>query len=467
MIPRLMIAGVGSGSGKTVITCGLLRLLAGLGKKAAAFKCGPDYIDPMFHKEILGIPSKNLDTFFTGEELTKGLFLEDAAAADLSVIEGVMGLYDGLLGIKEEASSYHLAKTLKTPVVLVVNAHGMGRSLLPLIAGFLQYDPEHLIRGIILNRLGRMFYDTVRPEIEEKLGVKVLGYLPETEALKLESRHLGLKLPGEITNLRKQTEDIAAVLKQTLDINGLMRIAETAGELHGPTPGDFSGKYRENGRLCISEGSVPIGIALDEAFCFYYEDNLRLLRRMGAEPVFFSPLKDAELPAGIKGLLLGGGYPELYAEELSANRTMRDSVAAAIRKGMPSAAECGGFMYLHDEIITDGQKAYQMTGAIKGSCHNTGRLVRFGYAELSEKKPIFLDRGGTVKGHEFHYYDSTDNGRACRAKKPLSDRSWDCVHAADNKWWGFPHLYYYSNPDYAAHFVERALNYGKTKKGKE
>ena len=196
--PRIMIAAAGSGSGKTLLTCSLLQALLDSGKKAAAFKCGPDFIDPMFHRKVLGVPSKNLDSFFTDENTTKFLFLEDAEGKDLSVIEGVMGLYDGLGGITEEASSYHLAKVTKTPVILVVDARGMGRSVIPLIAGFLQYDTARLIQGVILNRTGKMFYDAIKPEIETETGIPVLGYFPVQMEIKLESRHLGLRLPEEI-----------------------------------------------------------------------------------------------------------------------------------------------------------------------------------------------------------------------------------------------------------------------------
>lgn len=453
-IPRIMIAATGSGSGKTMITCALLQTLKEIGKKAAAFKCGPDYIDPMFHKKILGIPSKNLDTFFTDHDLTKALFLEDAEGKDISVMEGVMGLYDGLLGIYEEASSYELAKMTKTPIILVLDAHGMGRSIIPLIAGFLQFDREHLIKGVILNRINPMFYKKIKPEIESYLPIKVIGGLPHKEEFTIESRHLGLTLPEEMNKLHYKIKAAAESVKAFVDLSLLIKIAEAAQEL------TCSIRLEEKAEV-VEKQKVRLGIAMDEAFCFYYEDNLRLLQRMGAKLIPFSPIHDQKLPDGISGIILGGGYPELYAGHLSENASMKKAVAAAIEKDMPSIAECGGFLYLHDEIKDMEGKAFKMAGVIHGKCQYSGKLVRFGYIQIQEKQAIFLEKGQDIKGHEFHYYDSTKNGQACVAQKPRSDRSWECVHASVNAWWGFPHLYYYSNPQYAAHFIERAAEYEK------
>lgn len=447
-IPRILIAAAGSGSGKTTLTCLLLQLLRDRGKEAAAFKCGPDYIDPMFHREVQGIPSKNLDPYFTDASMTRALFQEAAKGRDLAVVEGVMGLYDGLGGIREEASSYHLACMLKTPILLVVNAHGMGRSLLALIAGFLQYDREHLIQGVFLNQISPMFYQTVKSEIEENLPVRVLGYLPKDPSLSIESRHLGLKLPGEAAHLRQRLQAGAARLEESLDLEGLFAMAKAA------EPFVEEEKPRFPAGIARAEKKVRIGIAMDEAFCFYYEDNLRLLRKLGAELVPFSPIRDAALPEAISGLLLGGGYPELHAEALSQNIRMREAVRKAVEGGMPSIAECGGFLYLHRELETGDGKRYPMAGVLAARCYDTGRLTRFGYVELTEQKS-----GRKLRAHEFHYFDSEENGADCIARKPVGKRSWACVHAAGPHWWGFPHLYYYSNPDFAADWIERVRDY--------
>lgn len=456
-IPRIMIAATGSGSGKTTVTCALLQAMVDMGKTAAAFKCGPDYIDPMFHKRILGIPSKNLDAYFTEDGLTRTLFMEDAAGKDISVIEGVMGLFDGLSGIREEASSYHLAKVTKTPIVLVIDANGMGRSLIPLIAGFLQYDSEHLIDGIILNKITKMFYELIGPEIERELSVKVIGYFPLQKDLNIESRHLGLKLPEETKSLQYRIKRAAEVLKDSVDMEALFSLSEKAVEL------EEEEHLSDKERISVNR-QIPIGIAMDEAFCFYYEDNLRLLQRAGARLVPFSPLKDKSLPEGIGGFLLGGGYPELHAAALAGNEEMKKSVLRAVREGMPSLAECGGFMYLHAGMEDMEKRRYPMVGALEGECHYTGKLVRFGYIEVAEEENLFLGENGRIKGHEFHYFDSTDNGASCIAKKPVTGRNWKCVHTTENCWWGFPHLYYYSNPQYVYHFMERAAQYADGKR---
>lgn len=465
-IPRIMIAAPGSGSGKTFLTCALLQLMKEEGRKVAAFKCGPDYIDPMFHKKIIGVPSKNLDMFFTEEEKTRALFLESAKDKEISVIEGVMGLYDGLGGIREEASSYHLAKAIEVPIVLVINGRGMGRSLLPLIAGFLRYDTEKLIVGVILNKVTKMFYESIKEEIEKELSVAVLGYLPFQQELQVESRHLGLKLPEEVENLQSRMEQAASVLKDTLDIKRLLDLAEGAAVLSDKEDKRKEKIDRGGENSSNTEEAVPIGIAMDEAFCFYYEDNLRLLEEAGARLVPFSPLRDKRLPEGIRGLILGGGYPELYAKELSENGEMKADILYKLKTGMPSIAECGGFMYLHEQVEGEDKRMHPMVGAHPGACRNTGKLVRFGYIVINERESTFLKEDETIKGHEFHYYDSTDNGNDCIATKPISCRNWDCVHISDRNWWGFPHLYYASNPHYPDYFMGRARAYAEEKERK-
>ena len=300
---KIMIAAPASGSGKTMITCALLELMEEYlkphGRQVKAFKCGPDYIDPLFHREIIGLNSRNLDCFFSDEKQIRELFVLGQREGDLSVIEGVMGLYDGLGGISEKASSYQLAKFLQVPIVLVVDAKGMGRSVLPLLAGFLEYGTAHLIRGVILNRVSPSFGEILKKAIEETLSLTVLGWFPEQKGMELESRHLGLKLPGEVAKLEEQVKAAAVELGKTLDPEQVLALADTAPEISGKVESLFSSP------------KVRIGIAKDEAFCFYYEDSLDVLRQMGAELAEFSPLTDAALPEGTDALYLGGGYPEL------------------------------------------------------------------------------------------------------------------------------------------------------------
>lgn len=461
-----MIAAPKSGSGKTMITCALLQLLKDSGKNVSSYKCGPDYIDPMFHKKVLGVPSKNLDTFFTDEKTTVQLFLDERADGDFAVLEGVMGLYDGLGGIYEQGSSYHLAKVTQTPIILVVDAKGMGKSVLALIAGFLQYDTHHLIKGVLLNRMSKGYYDIIKPLIEKELSVKVVGYFPEQKDIGLSSRHLGLVMPDELADIKEQLDELAERLKKTIDLDMLLDIAVEAEEITKTT-------NTEQMQIQNQNNTVNIAVAMDEAFCFYYEDNLRLLEKCGAKLQYFSPLHDTKLPDNCDALLLGGGYPELYAKELSENLSMRNSIKTAFKTGLPTVAECGGFMYLHTYIHNiceedaDAQNyVFGMTGALDSECHFKGKLVRFGYIELEEKHNNFLPTDEKIRAHEFHYYDSTDNGADCIATKPATGRSYDCVISHDNYWLGFPHLYYPSNPHFAESFVRKAYEYRRNKNGK-
>lgn len=487
-----MIAAPKSGSGKTMITCALLQLLKDSGKNVSSYKCGPDYIDPMFHKKVLGVPSKNLDTFFTDEKTTVQLFLDKRADGDFAVLEGVMGLYDGLGGIYEQGSSYHLAKVTQTPIILVVDAKGMGKSVLALIAGFLQYDTQHLIKGVLLNRMSKGYYDIIKPLIEKELSVKVVGYFPEQKDIRLESRHLGLVMPDELADIKEQLDELAGRLKKTIDMDLFMDIAEEADEIGDSgsadiyneknigncDPNDFSQNKAMN--------TVNIAVAMDEAFCFYYEDNLRLLEKCGAKLQYFSPLHDTSLPKDCDAMLLGGGYPELYTKELSENVSMLADIKKAFKDGMPTVAECGGFMYLHAYIrnicddndkknnadtqnntdIQNDMNKSKLVGALDGGCHFKGKLVRFGYIELAEKHSNFLPPNEKIKAHEFHYYDSTDNGADCIATKPATGRSYDCVISHDNYWLGFPHLYYPSNPHFTESLVRKAYEYRRNKNGK-
>ena len=478
-INRFMIAAPKSGSGKTMITCALLQLLKDCGKNVSSYKCGPDYIDPMFHKKVLGVPSKNLDTFFTDEKTTVQLFLDKRADGDFAVLEGVMGLYDGLGGIYEQGSSYHLAKVTQTPIILVVDAKGMGKSVLALIAGFLQYDTHHLIKGVLLNRMSKGYYDIIKPLIEKELSVKVVGYFTEQKDIGLSSRHLGLVMPDELSDIKKQLNETADRLKKTINLDMLLDIAAEAEEITKTT-------NTEQMQIQNQNNKVNIAVAMDEAFCFYYEDNLRLLEKCGAKLQYFSPLHDTKLPDNCDALLLGGGYPELYTKKLSENVSMRESIKKAFRAGLPTVAECGGFMYLHKYIHdicddTDEQNkadvqnnadtqndvsVSRLVGALDGGCHFKGKLVRFGYIELAEKHSNFLPPNEKIKAHEFHYYDSTDNGADCIATKPATGRSYDCVISHDNYWLGFPHLYYPSNPHFAESLVRKAYEYRRNKNGK-
>ena len=453
-IPRILLAAGSSGSGKTLITCGLLEALVERGLKTASFKCGPDYIDPMFHSRVIGTKSRNLDTFFTGSEVTKYLLTRNARDCEIAVMEGVMGFYDGVAGTTTTASAYDLAKVTDTPVILIVNSRGMSVSLAAYVKGFLEYKKDSHIKGVIFNQMSPMLYPRMKKLLEEELGVAVLGYVPKVEDCVIESRHLGLVLPDEIPELKDRLHKLAGVLEETLDID---RILELAGE----APDLLDAKPESVTDFRLSE-PVRIGVAEDEAFCFFYADNFRLLGEMGAEIVPFSPMEDKQLPDDLDGLLLYGGYPELNGKKLEQNTTMKDMIREKLKAGMPCMAECGGFMYLHEEMEGMDGNFYQMAGMIPGKAYRTPKLSRFGYVTLTQKKPALgMEDFGEIPAHEFHYFDSENCGGDFHAAKPESKRGWDCIHGTDTMLAGFPHLYYYGNPEVPKAFLKKCLAYKK------
>lgn len=451
-IPRILLAAGASGSGKTLITCGLLQVLVNRGLKTASFKCGPDYIDPMFHSRVIGTRSRNLDTFFTEERVTRGIFQKNASGCDISVMEGVMGFYDGVAGTTVKASAYDVAVATDTPVILIVNSKGMSVSLCAYIKGFLEYRKDSHICGVIFNQMSPMLYPRMKALAEDQLGVSVLGYVPMAEDCVIESRHLGLVLPHEIPMLQERLQKLAGILEETLDMEAILKLAEAAPDMEEVS---LNPPYR------LSE-PVHIGVAEDEAFCFFYEDNFRILREMGAELVPFSPLHEKRLPDELDGLLLYGGYPELNGEALEKNTSMKEDIRSSLKKGMPCMAECGGFMYLHEEMEDMDGSIRQMAGVIPGRVFRTPRLSRFGYVSLRQKKTVLGESGlGELPAHEFHYFDSENCGEDFRAQKPESTRGWDCIHGTDRMLAGFPHLYYYGNPRVPEAFLKKCLEYKK------
>lgn len=433
-VPRILLGAAASGSGKTLITCGLLQALKNRKLQVTSFKCGPDYIDPMFHSRVIGTKSRNLDSFFADEDTVRYLLEKNARDCEISVIEGVMGYYDGLAGISAKASAYDVAKITKTPAVLIVNAKGMSLSAAAFIKGFVEYQEDSQIRGVILNQVSSMMYPRLKQIIEEELSIKVYGYVPVVKDCVLESRHLGLVMPEEIVDLQQKLMELAEILEKSVDIDGLLELAEHAEEL----PVQESPVAYHTGR------KIRIALAKDEAFCFFYQDNLELLEEMGAELVPFSPIHDKKLPEHIDGMLFHGGYPELYAKKISENKEMLAAVCAAVQTGIPYMAECGGFMYLHQEMEDMEGHSWPMAGVIHGKSWRTPRLTRFGYITL-EDGTCFGEHVGAIRAHEFHYFDSDCCGEAYTAKKPLSSRSWKCIHSDGQGMSGFPHMYYYSN----------------------
>lgn len=446
-LPRVLIAGTSSGSGKTTAVCAILTLLKRRGIGVTACKCGPDYIDPMFHESVLGIPSANLDPFFCDENLLRSLLAE--SGGEMTVIEGVMGYYDGTGDDGTDNSTYTVAAKNDTPVILVVNAKGASTSLLAVIEGFLRFVPDSRICGVILNNITAMTYAMLKKQMDKRFAgrIRAVGYIPKLpEDCILGSRHLGLITAAEIGDLREKLEKIADLCAQTIDLDALYEIAQTA-ELLDYTP-----------PVIPKLPPVKLAVARDSAFCFYYKDTLKLFETMGAELVSFSPLADELIPSDADGLLLGGGYPELYADALERNETSRESIRRAIESGMPTIAECGGFQYLGRTL-----EGKQMCGVLQHDSVNTGKLVRFGYITLtSHSNGLFGKAGSTFRGHEFHYYDSTDNGNGFTAVKQ-NGRSWDCAVYTDTLYAGYPHLFLPANIPAAEAFYHKCLAYKEKK----
>jgi cobyrinic acid a,c-diamide synthase len=444
-----MIGAPASGSGKTLVTCGVLQAFVNRGLRVASFKCGPDYIDPLFHKEVIGTKSKNLDTFFSDEDTVKYLFGKTAKDADISVMEGVMGYYDGVGGTSTDGSSYELARITDTPVILVINCKGISLSLIPLIQGFLQYRRDHHIVGVILNQMSKSLYSIMKEQLEKELDIKVLGYVPFVKELVIESRHLGLVMPEELEDLHCRLDKLASILEETLELDKILQLAEKSGEL-----------YYEAPQIPKVDQEVTLAVAKDEAFCFYYQDNLELLQEMGARLIEFSPIHDQELPENTSGMLLGGGYPELAAQRLSANESMLKSIRKALSKGMPCLAECGGFMYLHRQMEDNSGQSYPMVGFIPGEVYKTDKLNRFGYITLTANRDqMIAGHGDSIAAHEFHYFDSNACGESFTACKPLRKTQWSCIHGNEHMAVGFPHLYYYSNKSVPYRFLNKCIDW--------
>lgn len=436
--PRLLLAGTGSGCGKTTVTSAVLRALQRRGERLAAFKCGPDYIDPMFHAAVLGIDSRNLDLFFVDEKAVRADLAAHIPPDGIGIVEGVMGFYDGVSGDTDRASAAHLARATDTPAVLIVRPKGQSLSLAAELQGFRDFAPNTLA-GVILNGVTAGLYPFYR-KIAEKAGLRVYGYLPPVPEASIPDRHLGLVTAGEIENLHQKLDLLADAAEQGIDLDGLLALAHTAPPLADSCPP----------LVPVCGAPVRIAVARDAAFCFYYADNFDVLRGFGAELVEFSPLADVKLPEDVCGLYLGGGYPELYAARLEANETMRESVRRAVRHGLPTVAECGGFQYLHQTL--DGHK---MAGALPLHAEMTKKLQHFGYLTLTARADNLLCRAGeSIRAHEFHYGTSDGAGNAFSAKKP-NGRGWDCGFASDTVYAGYPHLFFRSNTAFAANFVRK------------
>ena len=437
---RIMFSGTNSGCGKTTVTCAVLAALVSCGITPAAFKCGPDYIDPMFLRAVSGIAAYNLDPFFLGADALRSHLAEYGGA--FSVIEGAMGYYDGIASTSE-ASAYTAAKGTQTPIILVIGAKGAGASLGAVIEGFLRHKRDSQIKGVIFNDADNNRRADLK-QIAEKAGAAFYGSLPRNSAYAIGSRRLGLLCADEIKNLQGILSALEEQARQSLDIDGIIALAKTA-------PALAASAGAKPPRAFISR----LAVSKDAAFCFLYEENLEILKSSGCEIVFFSPLNDDALPQNINGLYLCGGYPELHAKTLSENKSMLKSIRRAIKNNLPTIAECGGFLYLHDTL-----GGFPMCGVISGAAFETKRPQRFGYITLIAGRDNLLCKAGEeIRAHEFHYWDSENPGGGFTARKPGRDFSYPCAHATDTLYAGFPHLYFPANPKFAENFAERTTRF--------
>jgi cobyrinic acid a,c-diamide synthase len=397
-IPRLVVAAPHSGAGKTTVTTGLIAALSGR-MPVQAFKCGPDYIDPTYHARAAGRPSRNLDTWLLPDAAVIELFERACSGADIAIIEGVMGLFDGKTGSDDSGSTAHLAKLLRAPVVLVLDASAMARSAAALVHGFHSFDPDLRLAGVIVNRVaGEGHYRIVADAIERETGVEVLGYQRRDSSLAIPERYLGLIPSVEGPVAPDHFDRLRAAVEETIDVGRLERIATSAPALPAaPANSSLFPGERIAMHVCIS-------VARDAAFSFYYEDNLDLLRAWGADIAEFSPLDDEDLPTNTGGIYIGGGFPELYAAQLSINSPMLEAIRSAAAAGMPVYAECGGLMYAGEQLEDNNGRRHHMLGIVPARTVMSGERLTLGYREIRAlaNSPI-LEAGERTRAHEFHY----------------------------------------------------------------
>ncbi|HET7272858.1 MAG TPA: cobyrinate a,c-diamide synthase, partial [Rubrobacter sp.] len=390
--PRIVVAGTHSGVGKTTVASGLMAALSSKGYNVAPFKVGPDFIDPSYHSLAAGRPGRNLDAFLSGPGLIGPLFANGASGADIAVIEGVMGLFDGKSGAGDLASTAHVAKLLNAPVVLVVDARAMSRSVAAMVHGYSTFDLKLRVAGVVLNRVGSSSHEKMLRDALKPLDVPVLGALSRDTTIYTPDRHLGLvPVPERREEARRSLDALGTVISRCLNLDHIMRLASTAGSLRSDP---WCPESREGDR---HEG-VRIAVATGPSFTFVYRENLELLEGAGAEVITFDPTEDEDLPSGTDALYIGGGFPETYAEALSTNRRMRESIRAFAASHRPIVAECGGLLYLVREL--DG---HPMCGVLDVTASMTDRLT-LGYREARAlvDSPL-AESGAGVRGHEFHY----------------------------------------------------------------
>lgn len=448
-IPRLMIAAPASGAGKTTVAVALMRLLAARGLRVAPFKVGPDYIDPTHHQAAAERTSRNLDGWLLPTNVVRALFQRATTGdneADVAILEGVMGLFDGRSARAESGSTAQIAKLLRTPVVLVLDASAMARTAAAIVYGLDHFDPDLRLDGVVLNRIaGPAHYELCREAILESTDVPVLGWLSDNTEFAIPERHLGLALAGEYA---LDLNELAGWAADTLDVDALLAIARSAPPL-SPTPDPLP--------IPVRHRRAVIAVARDRAFHFYYPDNLDLLRDLGAELRFFSPMEDAEIPPDAGALYLGGGYPELHGAALSTNSAMRLAVRTFAASGRPVYAECGGLMYLSEALVDGSGVHFPMVGLIPGTSVMQPD-VAIGYREAEALKNSPIARvGWTVRGHEFHYSTLTPEPPDPAYRRPGgTETEGTVVGPAENVLASYIHIHFAADPRLAERFVQQA-----------
>ena len=456
MIKGFVVAGPASGVGKTTVTLALMAAFRRRGMQVQPFKCGPDFIDAGHHTRACGRPSRNLDGWMLPADRNREIFHRRAAGADVCIVEGVMGLFDGASGKSNVGSTAEMAKLLDLPVILVVDASSVARSVAALVHGFETFDPEVKVLGVIFNKVaGPTHYALLRDAVESSCGAVPLGYLPRDQRIQIPERYLGLFTAGEDLLPDSSLALLAEIAEEHIDLKMLLKSAAS----FGPPP--------------IAEASAPassrvrIGVARDRAFCFYYEDNLDALRAAGAEIVGFSPLTDTALPAGLDALYFGGGYPELYAHQLSTNQDMIASVQRFADEGGVIYAECGGLMYLANKILPRDGVPFPMAGILPLSVQMTDRLVNFGYAEVCLTEDGLWGAAGTrARGHSFHCSTIAEPGpmdQAYRVSYTLARREESEGFHIKNVLASYIHLNFLSCPALAATFIQNVQRAKQTK----
>jgi len=463
----LIVAGPHSGVGKTTVALGLIAAFRRRGLKVQPFKVGPDFIDPGHHTQAAGVISRNLDGWMLTPEANQAIFRRHAASADLALVEGVMGLFDGYDGASEAGSTAQMAKWLGLPALLVVDARAMARSAAALVHGFATFDPDLALAGVLFNRVGSAVHlRYLEQALEFKKDAPSLGGIPRDHELAIPERHLGLTTAQEHPLTPPYLDRLADLMEQNLDLDGLWERLPILNLAAPPVTAAVGGQARTPAPHLLNAGPVRLGVAQDEAFCFYYPENLEWLEHFGAAIIPFSPLRDPDLPSGLHGLYLGGGYPEMFAGQLAQNRGLLKSLGDQARGGMPIYAECGGLMFLSQEIQDLDWKSHAMAGVLPFRVRMLPRLRALGYREITLTADGLLGPHGTrARGHEFHYSEIISEPDSLGRLYRLADRDGAASrlegYTQDNVLASYVHLHFGSNPEVARSLVEHCRRFKK------